>query len=277
MMDSLHFLMIVHDGAIARFVSENGVDTLFVDLEWKGKEARQPAADSWKSKQTPADVTRIRQAAPEAELLVRVNPFDEGTPAEVEDALSRGTDCLLLPMFTEAEQVLRFQDLVRGRALVVPLFETAASLRALPEILARTSLDRAHIGLNDLHLDLGMRFMFQPLAEGHLEEPCAMLRDHSVPFGIGGVARIGEGILDPAVLLGEHVRLGSTWTILSRSFHRQANTLEEMAASTDFAAEVAALRAAYRSFEDSDAEALERNRVRVADRIRDVTNLLANG
>jgi hypothetical protein len=271
----LHFMMIVDDPEVAHYVSANGVKTLFVDLEWKGKEVRQPKAESWKSKQTPRDVTRIREAAPDSELLVRLNPSDEGTPGEIEDALARGADALMLPMFRDAGEVFRFHDLVRGRATVVPLFETVSSLRALPDIADSGSLDRAHIGLNDLHLELGMRFMFQPLAEGYIEESCAVLREHSIAFGIGGLARVGEGILDPALLVGEHVRLGSTWAILSRTFHRHARNLDEFMETTDLEAEIAALREIYTHFAQSSQEALELNRRRAADRVRDVLQLIA--
>ncbi|MGX7951271.1 aldolase/citrate lyase family protein [Tsuneonella sp. HG249] len=271
----LQFLMIVDDSAIAKFASDCGVNTLFVDLEHRGKAERQPKAESWKSSQTPEDISRIREVAPEAELLVRLNPMYEGSASEVEDALQRGADCIMLPMFSSADEVARFQDLVGSRAKVVALFETAQSLNEITVILRRGAPDRAHFGLNDLHLDFGMRFMFEPLAEGLLDDACAQLRDANVPFGIGGVARVGEGILDPAVLLGEHVRLGSTWAILSRSFHRQSTTLEEMVASTDVAQELAALRAAYRVFSGQDADELEANRIHVRDRVRDVANLIA--
>lgn len=273
MRQGLKFLLIVDDDGIARHAADAGVEILFVDLERNGKAERQPGAQNWKSKQTAEDVSRIRAAAPDADLLVRLNPMFDGTAAEVEDALARGADCLMLPMFTRADEVARFQDIVADRAVVVPLFETAASLQEIPEIVRRGAPGRAHFGLNDLHLDLGMRFMFEPLADGVLEEPCAALREAGVPFGIGGVARVGEGILDPAVLLGEHVRLGSTWAILSRSFHRQSTTLTEMTMSTDFLAELTALRDAYAAFEAQSPADLERNRARVADRIRDVARL----
>lgn len=39
-----------------------------------------------------------------------------------------------------------------------------------------------------------------------------------MPFGFGGIARIGEGDLPSDYILGEHVRLGSQSVILSRTF-----------------------------------------------------------
>ena len=41
-----------------------------------------------------------------------------------------------------------------------------------------------------------------------------------LPFGFGGIARIGEGQLPGELVLGEHLRLGSSSVILSRTFHR---------------------------------------------------------
>lgn len=265
MTGSIRFLMIVSDPAIATYCATHGVDTLFVDLERHGKDERQRNLPSWISRQQPEDITRVREAAPAADLLVRLNPLHGASAAEIEDALARGADRLMLPMFRSADEVTRFFDLVRARAPVMLLFETAAALAAMGDILARVPLGEAHIGLNDLHLDLGQRFMFEPLARGLLEEPCAALREAGVRFGIGGLARAGEGIVDPELLLSEHVRLGSTQAILSRTFHRNSQTLEEMRATTDFAAEIARLRDTYRRMQEADMTTLQRNRMSAAD------------
>jgi hypothetical protein len=47
------------------------------------------------------------------------------------------------------------------------------------------------------------------------------------------------------MLLSEHARLGSTCAILSRTFHRQAGSVEEIQALMNFADEVQKLRMAY--------------------------------
>jgi len=274
---SMRFLMIVNDPAIARFCSENGVGRLFVDLEQLGKAERQKHVESWKSGQTPEDVTRVREAAPDAHLLVRLNPWHEGSGAEIEDALKRGADSLMLPMFRTVSEVARFQDRVAGRAEVVPLFETAASLEILPQLLDEVPLRDVHIGLNDLHLDLGQRFIFEPLARGLLDEPCKVLREHGVTFGIGGLARAGEGIVPPEIVIGEHVRLGSDAAILSRSFHRNATSLEGLLSNTDFVAEIAQLQSIYREFLAADAAALQANRQRLVDRVVDIVHVIEQG
>lgn len=274
--ERMTFLMIVNDPGIARFAHDSGVARLFVDLEYMGKDVRQKGLDTWKSRQTAADVTRIREAVPEGHLLVRVNPLHDGTGAELDDVLARGADSVMLPMFHGADDLARFLDLLAGRAEAVPLVETAAALAALPDICARLPLTRLHIGLNDLHLDMKLDFMFQPLAEGMLDEAAAMLCAHGIRFGIGGIARAGEGIVSPEHLLGEHVRLGSDAAILSRTLHRGAPDVQTLRAGMDFPAELAKLQAIYAGFRQADAATLERNRIETADRIRDVVTLIRN-
>lgn len=270
----MKFLMIVDDPDIARYVSTNGVDRLFVDLEYIGKDVRQKGMATWKSKQTLDDVAKIREAAPDGHVLVRINPLYEGTKAEVDGAIARGADSIMLPMFRRADELARFFDLLRDRAEALPLVETNDALHAIPKFVETLPLTGLHIGLNDLCLDLGLDFMFQPIAGGLLDVPCSALRAGNVPFGIGGIARAREGIVSPDYLLGEHVRLGSSAAILSRTFHREAQCLAELQENMDFPGEVAKLRAIYAAFQAQDADALEQNRKDTCNRINDVASLL---
>lgn len=266
--------MIPSDPEIARHVcAMEGVEP-FVDLEIMGKAERQGHMSTWKSAQTVDDVSVIREAVPEAHLIVRINPLHDGTAREIEEVVARGADSVMLPMFHDRPTLERFIDLLHGRARPLPLFETAASVAAIPELVPALGLERVHIGLNDLHLDLGQDFLFEPLADGRLEAPAAALREAGVLFGIGGIARAREGIVSPEYLLGEHVRLGSQAAILSQTFHRNAATLDELRAEMDFAAELGRLHAIYREFRAMDAAGLERNRVETRDRINDVVRLV---
>ncbi len=270
----MQFLMIVNDPRIALFASQNGVHRLFVDLEYMGKGERQKNMDTWKSRQGLQDVTYIREAAPDAHLLVRINPLHEGTKAEMDDALARGADSIMLPMFRTRDELARFYDMLAGRAEALPLVETAAALHAIPQMIDTLPVTGLHIGLNDLHLDLKMQFMFQPLAQGLLEDAAAAMREKGVRFGIGGVARAREGIVSPDYLLGEHVRLGSTGAILSRTFHRGAETLEALQAEMDFRAEIRKLQTIYAGFLGMGPAELEANRLETINRINDVVRLI---
>ena len=270
----MKFLMIVNDPEIAHFVGKNGVDRLFVDLEHMGKDVRQKNLNTWKSKQTLEDVSKIRVAAPDTHLLVRVNPLHSGTKFEIDESITRGADSIMLPMFKTINELEYFFDILGGRVEALPLFETNDALRALPEIVEKLPLTGAHIGLNDLHLDMGLDFMFEPIANGALEEPCRALKQKGIPFGIGGIARAGEGIVSPDFLLGEHVRLGSSAVILSRTFHRQAESLDELQKNIAFASEIDKLRGIYSNFQSKSVDALEHNRIATYHRINDVVSLL---
>ena len=123
---------------------------------------------------------------------------------------------------------------------------------------------------------MNLDFMFQPLADGTLEEAAEALCVHGIHFGIGGIARAGEGVVSPEYLLGEHVRLGSDAAILSRTLHRGASDLQSLRAEMDFPAELQKIQAIYADFHSADAATLERNRIETANRIQDVVNLIRN-
>ena len=88
----------------------------------------------------------------------------------------------------------------------------------IDEILALPGIDEVHIGLNDLSLGYGMPFMFQLLADGTVERLCFKLRQKGIPYGFGGIASLGNGMLPSEYIIKEHYRLGSGCVILSRSF-----------------------------------------------------------
>ena len=257
-MSMLHTMLITADPGLGGLAVRAGVDQLFVDLESMGKAARQGHLDTWKSPHGPQDVSALRAALPDASILVRLNPMHDGTRAEVEDALARGADALMLPMFHDAAPVLRFAEMVAGRAQVAPLAETRGAVETVADWLP--AVDRLHIGLNDLALDCGMGFLFQPLAEGMLEAPAEAIRASGVPFGIGGIARLGGGAVPAEVVLGELARLGATWVILSRAFHGRATGLDDLPADFDFKAELGRLSTCYDEWTRARLEALAANR-----------------
>src|SRR5690606_968460 len=167
---SMTLMFITNDPALAAHAVASGVDRLFVDLESLGKDARQGHLDTHRAAHTPEDVAALRRALPAAEIMARVNPMHEGSAAEVEAVIGAGADGVMLPMFTTAGEVTRFLDLVRGRARTTLLLETPQALARVDEILAeRARIDEIHVGLNDLHLGLGLDFMFEALSGGLVE------------------------------------------------------------------------------------------------------------
>ncbi len=271
----LRLYMITNDPEIAQHICQIDDVWPFVDLEYIGKKQRQGHVDSWKSHHIPEDVSRIREAALDGRILVRINPLHEGSEDEINDVLARGADAIMLPMFHDLDTLSRFHELLGGRALSVPLFETVGAINCLGDAVKNQPMDALHIGLNDLSLELGLTFMFECMSRGFLEAPAAALRASHIPFGIGGVARVGSNGLPAECIIGEHVRLGSTAAILSRSFHGAAATKAALVANVDFAGEVARLRDAYRKFQMGSFSDLEMNRQHVIKRTAEVSAAMA--
>lgn len=98
------------------------------------------------------------------------------------------------------------------------LFETPESVSIVDEILSIKGIDEVFIGLNDLSLGYKKKFMFELLVDGTVEDLCYKFKKRGLPYGFGGIASIGKGMLPSEKIIKEHYRLGSTCAILSRSF-----------------------------------------------------------
>jgi hypothetical protein len=261
----LELIQITNDPAFARRCDALGGFRLFVDLERLGKAERQAGRNTFISAHELEDVGRIKRVLAHSPLMVRVNPLNPGTAGEVEAVLAAGADMLMLPMFTRASELREFCALVGGRAPIVPLLETAAALDCLDEWIATPGLAEVYVGLNDLHLSLGHRFMFEPLALGMVERVAAAARSNGLRFGFGGIARLAEGLLPGRDVLAEHLRLRSESVILSRTFHRSED-------KGTFEDEVARLREAERELARRTPAQVEADARRIAATIRAIAS-----
>jgi hypothetical protein len=215
---SLKLMYITNRPEIAQIAEASGVDWIFVDLELRGKAERQGHLDTVISRHQFQDVMKISQAIHKAFLLVRVNPVYEDSAAEIDMVIADGADIVMLPYFTEVQEVETFIRYVDGRAKICLLVETPGAVSNIDAILEVSGINYIHIGLNDLHLGYGMKFMFELLADGTVEMLSNKFRNKGIPFGFGGIARLGSGTLPAERIIAEHYRLGSEMAILSRSF-----------------------------------------------------------
>ena len=248
----IKFMYITNDPRIAALADRAGVDRIFLDLETVGKQLRQGGMNTVQSDHTLADIRAVRPAVKHAELMVRVNPIYDWSREEIEAALAAGADTLMLPFFRTANQAECFLSMVNGRARTILLVETPEAVENLDEILALPGIDECHIGLNDLHLGYGRKFMFELLADGTVDAIAEKFKAHGIPFGIGGIARLGRGTLPAERILGEHVRLGSQAVILSRSFCNDILFSDRPDREEIFTREVARLRRAELEMRDRD-------------------------
>ena len=220
----LKLMYITNQPEIAQIAESAGVDRIFVDMEYIGKDERQKGLDTVKSHHTVEDVARIKRSVANAEVLVRVNPIHDALPDyfsskdEIDAVVEAGADIVMLPYFKTVEEVRTFVRLVNGRTRTMLLLETPEAVELVDEILAVPGIDEIHIGLNDLSLGYGCRFMFELLADGTVEQLCFKFRKKGIPYGFGGIASIGKGLLPSEYIIKEHYRLGSGCVILSRSF-----------------------------------------------------------
>ena len=214
----MELIYITNDVDLATSVQSAGVDRIMVDLETLGKQDRQGHLNTVISDHSLEDVGRIRSVLNFSELLVRVNPINDQSKLEIDSVIECGADIIMLPMFKSAVEVEAFIQLVNGRVKTCLLLETKEAASEIDNILSVEGVDEIHIGLNDLHLSMGLSFMFELLANGIIDELNKKIIAAGVKFGFGGVARLGGGNLDALLILSEHIRLNSSMVILSRDF-----------------------------------------------------------
>lgn len=221
---ALKLMYITKDPAVAQIAEQAGVDWIFLDMEFIGKDARQGGLDTVQNHHTVKDVENIKHAVKTAKVLVRVNPIHEAlsnypsSKDEIDASIKAGADILMLPYFKTVEEVQCFIKYVGGRSKTCLLLETAEAAMLIDEIIKVPGIDMIHIGLNDLHLSLGMKFMFQLLTDGIVENLASKIKARGIPFGFGGIARLDTGAIPGRCVLKEHYRLGSSMVIVSRSF-----------------------------------------------------------
>lgn len=254
---------------VAKIADDTGVDRIFIDLEYIGKEERQQGLDSVKSYHTVSDIIKIKKVIKNAELVVRVNPIHEknldfmGSDYEINSAIDAGADLIMLPMYRSMDEVEKFLKIVNGRAKTQLLAETPDACSIMKETVKLPEVDEIHIGLNDLHLAYHKKFMFELLADGTVEKICDDIKKSDKPFGFGGIARIGYGILPAEYIIKEHYRIGSTRAILSRSFCN-ANKIENAYEIKDiFEKGIQKIRSTEEIISNLSDSELEKNRLEV--------------
>lgn len=221
---ALKLMYITNRPDVAKIAEAAGVDRIFVDMEYIGKKERQNGLDTVQSNHTLEDVSRVRQAITKSQLLVRCNPIHKkaagyiGSEEEINAIIERGADIVMLPYFKTTGEVEDFIRFVGGRARTCLLLETPEAAENVDAILSVPGIDEVMIGLNDLSLGYHKKFMFELLADGTVDYLCGKCAERNIPYGFGGVASLGKGLLLSEYVIKEHYRLNSSIVILSRSF-----------------------------------------------------------
>lgn len=262
---ALILFYITNNKDIAQIAQAAGVDRIFIDMEYIGKDLRQGGMDTVQNHHTITDVANIRKYLNKSELLVRVNPIHnatinyESTEDEINRTIDAGADVVMLPMYKTMSDVERFLKAVDGRARTLLLNETFEACQIIDDVLKIKEIDEIHIGLNDLHLALKKKFMFQLLADGTVDILANKIKMSGKTFGFGGIARLGYGMLPAERIIIEHYRLGSKMAILSRSFCNADKVGDLDMIRHIFVDEVAKIRTAEKLFEQYSIEQFKEN------------------
>ena len=262
----MKLMYITNNPVVARIAENAGVDWIFIDMEVIGKAFRQSGLNTVQNHHTVDDIKRIRKAIKKSKLLVRVNPIHDAvdnypsSKDEIDATIEAGADILMLPYFKTVEEVKTFIHLVNGRAKTLLLLETVEAANLIDEILEVPGIDMIHLGLNDMHLELGMKFMFELLADGTVERLGDKIKAKGIPFGFGGIATLDGGALQGSMVLKEHVRLGSSMVIVSRSFCNTEIITDLNEVKRIFDTGISDLRALEKETSQADAAYLEENR-----------------
>tara|TARA_B100001989_G_scaffold245693_1_gene215719 strand:+ start:1179 stop:1976 length:798 start_codon:yes stop_codon:yes gene_type:complete len=259
--------MITNNPRIGKYVVKNGVDKIFIDLEKLGKDTRQGHLDTWKSNHSEDDILSMRKEIKGKKILVRLNPWNNNSANEINVAIEYGADFLMLPMIIDFEEIFKFCKVVNSRVPVIPLIETKESFSFLDKIVGLEGVNEIHIGLNDLSISYGFKFIFEPLRNGMLDKAAKLLNNAKLVWGFGGIARIGYGDLPAEYLLGEHVRLNSKRVILSRSFHNNSNNLDHLISNLNFKNEIEKLSQKYKYWQEASENEIKKNQENVKELI----------
>lgn len=269
----LNLMYITNRPEVAQIADNAGINWIFVDMEFIGKDSRQGGLDTVQNHHTIGDIRKIKEAVSKAQVLVRINPIHEelsyyqSSKEEIESAIFAGADILMLPFFHTAEEVNEFIRLVDGRAKTCLLLETPEAAMQIDDILQVPGIDMIHIGLNDMHLALGRKFMFELLADGTVDKLAAKIKQKNIPFGFGGIATLDGGALSGSMVLKEHYRLGSSMVIVSRSFCNTDIVTDLDEIRNIFNEGVKAIRDLEESIKDESETYFEINRIAVAENV----------
>lgn len=268
----MEFILITNSIRNAIVAEKAGINRIMVDLEILGKIERQGHLNTLISKHDINDINHIRKVISKSELMVRINPINRNSRDEINQVLDCGVDVIMLPMFKNVAEVEEFLEIIDGRCKTNLLFETSQSFVRCSQIMKLEGITEVHIGLNDLHLSFGLNFMFELISEGIVDFLCSNFRKSNIDFGIGGIARIGKGLIKSEDILLQHIKLGSKRAILSRDFSVLFNNLDDDSLLIQLTKEIKLLKDKIRELSELNPEQFHLINERFINSVRTLAN-----
>jgi len=198
-----------------------GVNNICIDIETRGKQIRQSKRNTFISDHKLEDIIPISRKIGKDKVICRVNSLYDDSKLEIEKAIEYGAGTIMVPYFKELYEINNFLSFIKGRVKVIALVETIQSFLKIEEISKIEDIDRIHIGLNDLSLDVGFKDMFEIVRSNWMEIISRKI-DNKIKFGFGGISTLRDSkcLYPVEKVLDHHKKSGSSSVILSRSFER---------------------------------------------------------
>lgn len=221
-------IIISNEPLVWEFCNLVDLDFLMIDLETLGKADRQFSKSTWISSHSMNDIVQAKAKLKSTRIIVRINPIHQGSEDEINQVIENGADLIMLPYFQTIDEVTTCYEIINRRVGLVLLFETIESLSYTNQIFERFEIEFAHVGLNDLSLDLKYPFLFQVLSTPLVEFFFQQANKNAIPAGVGGIGYNDLSTISPRLIYSEHRRLNSNYVILSRDFLKGLTMNEEV-------------------------------------------------
>lgn len=191
-----------------------------VDIERRGKINRQMNKGTFISDHVLEDILTLKLNLKNSKIITRVNSIYAKSSIEISKSLKYGSDYILLPFYKTQEEVHTFLKLLPKQDQGILLCETKEAFFEYERIHKNVKPFLFHIGLNDLHMELNFKFMFEILKLNQFKKISDYFSGVS-NFGFGGISSLEEGIIPGKFILKEHHFFNSNFVILSRSFFQK--------------------------------------------------------
>lgn len=201
---------------------QDGADGSIIDWENQGKEARQKLFDTQINLHNADDLIMLKEAGLKKPIICRVNQYSNLNTSEIDSAINNGANEILLPMVRNPGEVETVLKIINERCPLGILIETREAVKNAEE-LGKMPLSRVFVGLNDLAIDSGYSFMFEPVFDGTIQKIRSFF---PMQFGFGGLTHPSFGSPVPCrILINEMKKHNCTFSFLRRSFFRDSKII----------------------------------------------------
>ncbi len=251
----MKLILITNLPDVSKYAYDCGIDRIMVDTETLGKKSRQSSVNAVFNNHSISDVISIKESC-QCEVICRVNPINRHTYLEIESVIDSGADYLMVPMIRDEHDIKTILSYTNNRIKFIPLLETASSIIRLNEIITIKGISELYFGLNDISIQMGLEFLHE-ITSSRIMRFCSNIINDKIPFGFGGIARIGEGAVPAELILSEHYIAKSSRVILGRAFHNDSKSLTDFKNNTNLYKDVQILKNYWNTFNNKSA--LEHN------------------